>query len=322
LRTHELELSQPARSSRLDFGVTPSGICARLRAVEWVRGAFFTYSSILTIVLLLSPQVRARTLATNAVVLCTTVLLVKWPQRGWTEITRDWYALALVLLAYKQIGWFAPPNHDHRLERLWMPWDYLVLRDLGVKVEILGPIGPALLELSYLLVYATGPLCLAMFYWFGRRERAGAFLTIYVLGLFLSYGQFPFWPSEPPRIVFQETLEPAANVVRDANLFVVGHAGIQTSVFPSAHVSGAFPAAFALRTLLGGRVWLGRALMFYAVVVAIATIYGRYHFIVDVIAGVHVAIVELWVSQSLLAARSHLRISNRWPYKLLHQERN
>ena len=85
-------------------------------------------------------------------------------------------------------------------------------------------------------------------------------LVIYLLGLFLSYVQFPFWPSEPPRIVFPGEDAPTVDTaIRQFNQWILGGYGIHTSVFPSAHVSGAFGAAFGLKyALRGAAVGLSR----------------------------------------------------------------
>ena len=72
--------------------------------------------------------------------------------------------------------------------------------------------------------------------------------------------------------------------VRALNLAILGSYGIHSSVFPSAHVSSAFSAAWALLWILPrGRVGLGFAA--YAALVAVATVYGRYHYGTDALAG-------------------------------------
>jgi membrane-associated phospholipid phosphatase len=62
-------------------------------------------------------------------------------------------------------------------------------------------------------------------------------------------------------------------------------------VFPSAHVSSVFAAAFAMIFLLPKGRKDGRFLMLYACSVAVATVYGRYHYIVDVMAGFAVSLL-------------------------------
>jgi membrane-associated phospholipid phosphatase len=79
--------------------------------------------------------------------------------------------------------------------------------------------------------------------------------------------------------------------LRRFNLWLVGNYGIHTSVFPSAHVSGAFAAACAIGYLIPQRLWIVLIYFAYAILVAIATIYGRYHYAVDAVAGAMIGIL-------------------------------
>ena len=122
--------------------------------------------------------------------------------------------------------------------------------------------------------------------------------------MFLSYSQFPYWPSEPPWIVYPGADAPAiTTVVRRFNLWILGGYGIHTSVFPSAHVSGAVAAGFALKCVLGARPWLYRGVFVYTALVATATVYGRYHYAVDVMAGAMVGVAAAVLGNALLGFR-------------------
>jgi membrane-associated phospholipid phosphatase len=242
-----------------------------MRVSEWVVAVFFSWTTVLALVIPISGHMRAR------------VLLYEW-----TQTARDWVPQALMILAYKQMGWFAPGTHTYRFEHEWIVWDRLLLDDMGLRamIESLGPVLPSLLELSYALVYAVPPITMAVIYAAGLRKRADTLLTIYLLGLFLCYAQFPFWPSEPPRAVFPGQDMPTVHTaVRSFNLWLVGNYGIHTSVFPSAHVSGAFAAAFGIAYLMPQRRRIVLVYFVYAILVAIATVYGRYHYAVDAAGG-------------------------------------
>jgi membrane-associated phospholipid phosphatase len=67
------------------------------------------------------------------------------------------------------------------------------------------------------------------------------------------------------------------------------------SVFPSAHVSGSFSAAFGMMGLVARPVWIGRAMLVLAVLIAISTVYGRYHYAADAAAGLTIAVVA-WMA--------------------------
>ncbi|HYO80198.1 MAG TPA: phosphatase PAP2 family protein, partial [Bryobacteraceae bacterium] len=237
------------------------------------------------------------------------LLLSQMHGRPWVETARDWIPQALMIVAYKQMGWFAPATHANRLEHEWIVWDRWLLDDLHLRaiIELFGPVVPSLLELSYALVYAVPPITMGVIYALGLRKGADTILTIYLLGLFLCYGQFPFWPSEPPRTVFPGQDMPNVHTAfRAFNLWLVGNYGIHTSVFPSAHVSGAFAAAFGIAYLIPQRRRLVLSYFVYAILVAVATVYGRSQYAVDAVGGLIVAVFA-WPLGSWLVAQAEAR---------------
>ena len=283
-----------------------------MRVSECVIAAFFAWTSVLAVTLSITSAMRIRALLANLIVLLIYILLLRLQQRRWVEYARDWVPQALMILAYKQMGWFAPAQHTNTFEHEWIVWDRLLLDTLGGRrlIESFGVILPALLELSYALVYALPPITVAVLYVIGLRKRSDTLLTIYLLGLFLCYAQFPFWPSEPPRAVFPgHDMPNVVTPIRQFNLWLVGSYGIHTSVFPSAHVSGAFAAAMAMAYLAPRRRGLALAYFGYAAFVAIATVYGRYHYAVDAVGGFIVGILAgpLGASLVLAARRRHVK---------------
>jgi membrane-associated phospholipid phosphatase len=265
-----------------------------MRVSEWVIAVFFAWTTALALSLPISGQMRTRTLLANAAVLLAYVALLRVQQHEWAQTVRDWFPQALMILAYKQMGWFAPETHANRFENQWIVWDRILLDDMhGRKlIESLGPVLPSVLEFCYALVYAVPPITMLVIYAAGLRKRADTLLTIYLLGLFLCYAQFPFWPSEPPRAVFPGQDMPTVDtVLRRFNLWLVGNYGIHTSVFPSAHVSGAFAAACAIACLIPRRRVIVIVYFAYAILVAIATVYGRYHYAVDAAAGAAIGLL-------------------------------
>ena len=273
-----------------------------MRLSEWVLAVYFAYVTALSLILPVQRGVPIRTVIVNLLLFCSYAVLLRFRDNIAIEHLRNWIPLALMLLAYKEMGWLAPASHDHHLEQSWIVWDHLLLTRWRVRnvIESAGPLFPSMLELCYVLVYALPAFSMSMLYVYRKSRDAEYLLVIYLLGLFLSYVQFPFWPSEPPRLVFPgEDAMAVDTVLRRFNHWILGGYGIHTSVFPSAHVSGAFAAAFALKRVLRERPWLYRGVFGYATLVAIATVYGRYHFAVDAVAGVIVgtvaAVLGLWL---------------------------
>jgi hypothetical protein len=207
------------------------------------------------------------------------------------SVARDWLPLAIVLLAYREMGWLAQPHTSAMLETRWVAWDRLLLRGGGkAAIEALGPVLPSLLEIVYALVYTLAPFSIAILYLTGYRNRVDRFLFVFVLSVLLCYAQFPFWPSEPPRVVFFGQDAPSYDTIfRRFNLWMLGSYGIHTSVFPSAHVAGAFGVAFGIRRAAPALKQVGICLFLIAGLIAVATVYGRYHYACDATAGLLIA---------------------------------
>jgi len=275
-------------------GISVRRLTGSIRRSEWVVLVFLCYTQALTGVLPVSTAVQTKVALWNcALVLAYAILLYVDSVRHslFASIARDWLALAAVLLAYREMGWFAQPHALAMLESRWILWDRLLLRG-GAKaaIEALGPVLPSILEIAYSLVYALAPFCIAVLYLTGYRERVDQFLFVFVLSVLLCYAQFPFWPSEPPRVVFSgEDIPGYYTIFRRFNLWMLGSYGIHTSVFPSAHVGGAFAAAFGLRRAAPTARNVTRFVFMIAILIAMATVYGRYHYAVDAVAGLLIA---------------------------------
>jgi len=299
-----MDLSTPntSRGSNALYYWVQSSALPLVRRSEWVLGAYLAYAAILACAMPLPRATRDAIIGLNLMIIAGYALLVsiaKIRPRVYLSMARDWLPLLLVLIAYREMGWFAMPHAAHRLESGWVVWDRAILYS-GAKaaIESLGPVVPALLEAAYLLVYALAPFSLAMLYAYGRRNRADQFLFLYLAGVLLCYAQFPFWPSEPPRTVFPAADLPLYETVfRRGNLWLLGIGGIHTSVFPSAHVSAAFCCAAGMRRFLAEHKWVGRCLGVTAVLIAISTVYGRYHYAVDVAAGLLMAGVAILIAR-------------------------
>jgi membrane-associated phospholipid phosphatase len=271
-----------------------------VRGPEWVIVAFLIYAAVAAMLFPVAPDIRNRVMLLNLGIIAAYGLLIQFGRDKRTlalSVIRDWLPLGLILLAYREMGWFAMPQHSHALEMNWVRWDRLFLRGgAAAAIEAFGPVLPSILEIAYSLVYALAPFSLAVLYLYGRRDRVDRFLFIVGVGVLLCYAQFPFWPSEPPRVVFFGQDIPASDTIfRHFNLWLLGNCGIHTSVFPSAHVGAAFSVAFGMWRALPERKWVSRLLFAMASLIALATVYGRYHYLADAVAGCLMAVIALAV---------------------------
>ena len=285
-----------------------------LRRSEWVIVVYFAYVAVLARLLPVKEAVPTVTLWLNLTIIAGYGLVAyadSLRRRRFLGAVRDWYPTALILLAYREMGWLAPSSHSHGLERTWVVWDKYFLNNLGVKalIESTGPVLPSLLEASYVLVYTTPFIALGVLYAYHRWDRADRFLFPFALAVLSAYAMFPYFPSEPPRTVFPGEDFPAyMTIFRRFNWAMLGSYGIHTSVFPSAHVAGGFSAAFTLRCVLPEKKWAWRFLLVLAILIATATVYGRYHYLADAAAGLAIALAVFGLT--LVLERREQRVTS------------
>jgi membrane-associated phospholipid phosphatase len=281
-------------------------VTLRLRSAEWVLIIYFAYVAAIAPRFPLERQIVWRPILVEVLVCALFLALAYGESRehaGLFSIIRDWVPVALILVAYREMDWFSAMPHSFDLELRWVQWDRALLNRWGLQrtVEALGSLGPLYLELCYALVYAIGPFLVAVLYFQHRRARVNGAVFLYLLGTLFAYALFPYFPSDPPRVAFGGSDMPnVSTLLRELNLWLVGSYGIHSSVFPSAHVSSAFSAAWALFAFLPERKQYGWGMLVYAASVAVATVYGRYHYAADAGAGIGISLIPAF---TILLAR-------------------
>ncbi len=270
----------------------------KLRATEGVLVAFFAYVAVLSLWFpprpLLGRQPWLFLVAAVVPIVCL-AQAERLPRIALAaSFLRDLLPFALTFAAFQEMELFRPFYFHHHFEDIWIRWDDLFLRRWHVRssIESLGPVIPWFLEACYFCVYGVGFFGVAVLYLLRRRSEVDRFLLLYVSGTLLAYALFPYFPSQPPRILFPHLDEPQfLTAMRTLNLWTLQEGTIHSSVFPSAHVSSAFSAAWGLFYVLPRRTVFGRVMVAYAVCVSIATVYGRYHYLADALAGLLVSLI-------------------------------
>ena len=140
-------------------------------------------------------------------------------------MARDWVAVGLVLVAYREMDWFsALPRNFHlelHLARIGTGRSS-TSGDCSARSNRWARCVPVYLELCYALVYAVAPFVVAVLYFQHRRKRVNGVVFLYLLGTLLAYALFPFFPSDPPRVAFGASDMPnVMTPLRQLNLWLV-----------------------------------------------------------------------------------------------------
>jgi len=146
------------------------------------------------------------------------------------------------------------------------------------------------LEMSYLLAYPLVPAAFMFVWMHGRLADTDRFWTAVLLSGFACYGTLPWLISRPPRVRLEDAAvkaRAARTGLRAANAFVLARVSHGLNTFPSGHVAVAVAAALEVMAISPPA---GLATLVLAALIAAGAVAGRYHYAVDVAAGVVVGI--------------------------------
>lgn len=175
------------------------------------------------------------------------------------------------------------------LEQALLRVDEALLRRSGVLAAYRAagrPVQEAV-ELLYAFVYVVVPLGAAVLAAAGLDQTlAGYWRTVFVAEL-ACYAALPWLQSRPPRMLDAPVEHQVPGAIRRVNDFLLRHGSIQVNTVPSAHAAGA--AAVALAVFSAAPI-AGVAFLAVAAGITVATVLGRYHYAVDSIMGLALAV--------------------------------
>jgi membrane-associated phospholipid phosphatase len=282
---------------------------------------YFTYMTVEVLLFPLSIRERAVVVILNLAA-CATLLVLERnaaSQRSrFLAVVRDWLPCILILVAYREAGMLFVPDPSHRLDYVFVRWDELILNNSWVTgaLAVGSPWLQRYLEFSYFLCYPVVPLGVATLYLTrsdvapdlspahaglkGRARRSyhdsaiEHYWTAVLIAALSCYVLFPLFPLTPPRELFHDLPGPGgASGLRGLNHWLLNRYAVGASLFPSGHVASATAAALVIRRYSSRA---GLVFLLVAASIAMATIYGRYHYAADALAGAVVGVLAYLAS--------------------------
>jgi membrane-associated phospholipid phosphatase len=197
----------------------------------------------------------------------------------------EFYPLVLAPALYTHVGLVnsaAAVSHD----ALVQGWEQALFSGQPALAWIRSLPSPAwstLMHAAYLSYYLILPGAALGLWLSRRRDAARRTLLLMMVAFYACYAIFFFFPVAGPRYLFPHARNAATAVplAAFANRLVAGGSAWGTA-FPSSHVAVSMVAAVCAL-----RAWrpLGAVLLPAALLLALATVYGQFHYAVDAVAG-------------------------------------
>ena len=250
-----------------------------MRSSEWIAFSYFLY--VAAAALLHRAPLRRRLGIALAALACASAVRAGAAAPG---ALRDWLPAAYVLAGYYVTGaLFVAPSL--RLEAWLAGWDRRLLGDPTTRFAAWPRAALAYLEIVYMACVALVPGGFAVLAAGGHAAEANRYWTMVVAAELGSFAPLVVFQTRPPWVLERKPVL-ADRVVHRLASRMVEHASIRVNTFPSGHAAGSLAVALAVMSAMpvAGLVLLGLALS-----IAAACVVGRYHYVVDIVAGAALA---------------------------------
>jgi len=238
------------------------------------------------------------------------LVFIPWLDRRtenyWVFI-RNWYLILALPLLYLDVGNFLHLVTPREFDPLLLVVEehlFGILPNLRLQA-LVNPYLTEFMQISYSIYWITIPLGAAVFYHNKRLDLFEYLLHYVTIAFFLSYLIFIFFPVAGPRFFLADQL-----TVKYEGLFIADYlrgfikqSGYRGGAFPSSHVG----VAVTILTFLWHFQPRVAKKIFLPLVIALslATVYGQYHYVVDVVAGLFMGLcIGFWGARKTRARLS------------------
>lgn len=239
---------------------------------------------------------------------CLPTLVARRPSPLLTFV-RNWYPIPVTLVVFKELYWMVRPINPHDYDQIFIAIDRWMF---GVDptrwlAQWSHPVLTEILQVSYAMFYFLFIIVAAELYRGKRMEefKYGTFLAVY--GFYLSYVGYFIFPAVGPRFTLHDfhainTELPGLLLTNPLRDFLNMGSSIpknvpnpadfaQRDVFPSGHTQLTLVVMFFVYRY---RLKTRHVITVVGLLGIISTVYLRYHYVIDVIAGACLMLFTIW----------------------------
>jgi len=234
-------------------------------------------------------------------------------EKNWFTLFRDWLVLLLLIILYMEHSTLIPQINPYDVDDLLIGADRFLMagHDPTVFMErFTCPILTEILQIMYASFYFLPAALCFLLYVRGNKIAFHVSASAILIGFYISYIGYYLFPAIGPRF----TLNHVQSIPLDglltfhflrSTLDQVG--GIARDCFPSGHA-----LVSVLTVLLAGRYYrpFAKIALAWTMLLLISTVYLRYHYFVDIIAGIALAVA---VHALVLPIEKYIKTTDKSP---------
>ncbi len=271
-----------------------------LWTAEWIVIGFFAYLLVLCLLRPLPSSARRRILLVGLLCIAAPILIAQLRPSPTLRIVREWIPGIYLMQGYWLCGlFFRAPMYGVEKWLLALDAAFFDRTRLRALLGRAPRVVASWFELAYLLAYPFVPGAFGALVVLGGRGRADEFWTALIAASFACYGMLPWIQTRPPRVLATDRpLYAPHHRLRHVNAAVLQQMSVQWNTFPSGHAASATAAALTVAST--GDTLAGAAFALVAASITVATVLGRYHYLLDTVLGVALG-VAAWGIADIVA---------------------
>lgn len=203
---------------------------------------------------------------------------------------KDVAPAVMILIGYYLSGLFVD-RPSRRLEGWLIAWDRRLLGNPATRFAHWPRAVLAFLDIIYMGCFLLVPAGFVALVATGHQALVDRYWTMVVAAELGSFVSLSLIQTRPPWALERERAPADHAIHRLASRFVRQFT-IRANTLPSGHVAGSLAVALAVTSALP---LTGAVLLVLAVFIAVASVVGRYHYVIDVVAGAALAL-GIWAA--------------------------
>ncbi len=278
-----------------------SRLLAGLRPADTLTVGFSFFLLVLTVFFYAEiPSAGNLILIYSSLIFFQLVILRIGRLNAFLGVTRDIvFPVVAVLIIFDSLGLIVHSINPQDLDYLLIRLDYLILGGYPTILmeRFANPMATDVLQIAYTTYYFQAVALGAAVRVRCTKEEFEKTVFFLLLCYYLSYVGYLLVPALGPRYTLQhlQATDLGGFLVADSIQNVLNLLeGVKRDAFPSGHTGVALTVLFLAYRYTRGLFWL---LLIPVVLLVVGTVYCRYHYVVDVIAGVLLAVVTVGVGE-------------------------
>lgn len=206
---------------------------------------------------------------------------------------RYWYLLAYLPFCYKEVPYLVSALELHTVDLELAAWDRMIWKSDPVfwLSSFQHPVVVEFLQAVYTM-FIPGVLGLGIVLWLRKPREEFRYGTFLIAATFLiSYLGYLLLPARGPRFMQYAAMHPPLHGLWSFVFFqrlLDALEGTQYDCFPSGHVAVVLVGCYLARRISPAVFYV---FLMFAALITFSTVYLRYHYVIDVLAGVVLAIL-------------------------------